>query len=97
MSTVRPETAPPPHAALTTVRRLILFLLLFALALIGTSGLSGLLGRLFSSGTSLAERDVGGLARSLAFALVGGTLAAILWWLVCRRLSESGERSALSC
>ena len=51
MSTVRPETAPPPHAALTTVRRLILFLLLFALVLIGTSGLSGLLGRLFSSGT----------------------------------------------
>lgn len=96
MSTVRPETAPPPHAALTTVRRLILFLLLFALVLIGTSGLSGLLGRLFSSGTSLAERDVGGLARSLAFALVGGTLAAILWWLVWRRLSESGERSALS-
>ncbi|MDQ1596373.1 MAG: hypothetical protein QOH40_2929 [Arthrobacter pascens] len=96
MSTVRPDTAPPPHAALTTVRRLILFLLLFVLVLIGTSGLSGLLGRLLSSGTSLAERDVGGLARSLAFALVGGTLAAILWWLVWRRLRESGERAALS-
>ncbi|MDR6556796.1 hypothetical protein J2809_001138 [Arthrobacter pascens] len=96
MSTVRPDTAPPPHAALTTVRRLILFLLLFSLVLIGTSGLSGLLGRLLSSGTSLAERDVGGLARSLAFALVGGTLAAILWWLVWRRLRESGERAALS-
>ena len=96
MSTVRPDTAPPPHAALTTVRRLILFLLLFVLVLIGTSGLSGLLGRLFSSGSSLAERDVGGLARSLTFALVGGTLAAVLWWLVWRRLRESGERSALS-
>ena len=33
MSTVRPDTAPPPHAALTTVRRLILFLLLFSLVL----------------------------------------------------------------
>lgn len=96
MSTVRPDTALPQHSALTTVRRLILFLLLFALVLIAASGLSGLLGRLFSSGTSLAEGDVGGLARSLAFALVGGTLAAILWWAVWRRLREGGERAALS-
>ncbi|MFJ5696678.1 DUF5671 domain-containing protein [Arthrobacter sp. NPDC093139] len=96
MSTVRPDTALPQHSALTTVRRLILFLLLFALVLIAASGLSGLLGRLFSSGTSLAEGDVGGLARSLAFALVGGTLAAMLWWAVWRRLREGGERAALS-
>lgn len=94
--TVRPHLASPPPSALTTVRRLILFLLLFALVLIGASGLSGLLGRLFSSGSILAERDVGGLARSLAFALVGGTLAAILWWAVWRRLPGSGERNSLA-
>lgn len=96
LRTVRPDLASPPPSALTTVRRLILFLLLFALVLIGASGLSGLLGRLFSSASSLAERDVGGLARSLAFALVGGTLAAILGWAVWRRLRESGERNSLA-
>jgi hypothetical protein len=42
----------PRHAALSTVRRLIVFLLLFALVLIGTSGLGGLLERLFSSGAA---------------------------------------------
>lgn len=94
-STVRPDAPLPPQSALTTVRRLIVFLLLFALVLIGASGLSGLLGRLLSSGSTLAERDVGGLARSLAFALVGGTLAALLWWMVWRRLRERGERVSL--
>lgn len=78
------------------MRRLILFLLLFALVLIGASGLSGVLDRLFSSGSIVAERDVGGLARSLAFALVGGTLATVLWWVVWRRLRESGERNSLA-
>jgi len=96
LSTVRPEAALQPHQALTTVRRLILFLLLFALVLIGASGLSGLLGRVFASGSTLAERDDGGLARWLAFALVGGTLAAILWWAVWRRLRERGERDSLA-
>lgn len=96
LSTVRPDEALHKHSALTMVRRLILFLLLFALVLIGASGLSGLLGRLLASGSTLAERDVGGLARSLAFALVGGTLAAILWGAVWRRLREGGERDSLA-
>lgn len=96
VSAVRPDVSLPPQSALATVRRLILFLLLFALVLIGASGLSGLLDRLFSSGSTLAERDVGGLARSLAFALVGGTLAAILWLAMWRRLSDNGERGSLA-
>jgi hypothetical protein len=96
VSAVRPETAVPKHSALSTVRRLIVLLLLFALVLIGTSGLGGLLERLFSSGAALAARDVGGLARSLAFAVIGGSLAAVLWWVVWRRLRETDERSSLA-
>jgi hypothetical protein len=96
MSAGRPETAQPAHAALSVVRRLIVFLLLFVLVLIGASGLSGLLERLLSIGAALAERDVGGLARSLAFAVIGGSLAAVLWWLVWRRLRSPEERSSLA-
>lgn len=96
MSAGRPETAQPAHAALSVVRRLIVFLLLFVLVLIGASGLSGLLERLLSMGAALAERDVGGLARSLAFAVIGGSLAAVLWWLVWRRLRSPEERSSLA-
>lgn len=96
MSAGRPETAQPAHTALSVVRRLIVFLLLFALVLIGASGLSGLLERLLSTGAPLAERDVGGLARSLAFAVIGGSLAAVLWLLVWRRLRSPEERSSLA-
>ncbi len=96
MSAVRPAAAQPTHEALPTVRRLIVFLLMFALMLIGASGLAGLLDRLLSAGTALAGNDVGGLARSLAFAVVGGSLAAVLWWTVWRRLSEEAERASLA-
>lgn len=96
MSAVRPAAVPQTHPALPTVRRLIVFLLLFALVLIGASGLTGLLDRLLAAGTALAGNDVGGLARSLAFALVGGSLAAVLWWIVWRRLGEEAERASLA-
>ena len=96
MSAVRPAAVQQTHSALPTVRRLIVFLLLFALVLIGASGLAGLLDRLFAAGTALAGNDVGGLARSLAFALVGGSLAAVLWWIVWRRLGEEAERASLA-
>jgi hypothetical protein len=96
VSAVRPAAVHQTHSALPTVRRLIVFLLLFALVLIGASGLAGLLDRLFAAGTALAGNDVGGLARSLAFALVGGSLAAVLWWIVWRRLGEEAERASLA-
>ncbi len=62
-----------------TVRRLIVYILLFALVVVAAVGLSGLLGRLLAAGAALAAGDVAGLARSLAFALIGGPLAAVLW------------------
>lgn len=96
MSAVRPAAVQQTHSALPTVRRLIVFLLLFALVLIGASGLAGLVDRLFAAGAALAGNDVGGLARSLAFALVGGSLAAVLWWMVWRRLGEEAERASLA-
>lgn len=77
------------------MRRLVVFILLFVLVLIGASGLAGLLERLFVAGTG-AGNDVGGLARSLAFGLVGGGLAAVLWWLVWRRQAEAAERSSVA-
>lgn len=78
--------------AQATLRRLILYVLLFALVVIAAIGLSGLLERLFRSGTVLASADVAGLSRALAFSLIGGPLAALLWWLVWRRLDDGVER-----
>jgi hypothetical protein len=79
-----------------TVRRLVVFVLLFVLVLIGAAGVAGLLERLFTVGTALAGNDVGSLARSLAFGLVGGSIAAVLWWLVWRRQGEEAERSSVA-
>ncbi|WP_426978164.1 DUF5671 domain-containing protein [Pseudarthrobacter sp. O4] len=78
-----------------TVRRLIVYALLFALVVVAAVGLSGLLARLLVAGTALATGDVAGLARSLAFAVIGGPLAAVLWWAVWRRLGEEPERASV--
>lgn len=81
-------------SAQATLRRLILYLLLFALVVITAVGLSGLLELLFSAGAVMASGDVAGVARSLAFTLIGGPLAALLWWLVWRRLNDPAERGS---
>lgn len=81
-------------SAQVTLRRLILYVLLFALVVIAAIGLSGLLGRLFSTGAVLATADVSGLSRSLAFTLIGGPLAALAWWLVWKRLDDDAERTS---
>ena len=96
MSTVRPGIRGPSSPALPTVRRLVVFVLLFVLVVIGASGLAGLLERLFASGAALAGNDVGSLARSLAFGLVGGCMAAVLWLLAWRRQGEEAERSSVA-
>ncbi|MCO4265153.1 DUF5671 domain-containing protein [Pseudarthrobacter raffinosi] len=80
------------RSAQLTLRRLILYVLLFALVVIAAIGLSGLLERLFSTGAVLVSTDVAGLARSLAFTLIGGPLAALLWWVVWKRLDDGAER-----
>lgn len=89
-----PTTAPSAGSAQRTLRRLILYALLFALVVIAAAGLSGLLERLFSTGALLASTDVAGLARSLAFTLIGGPLTALLWWIVWKRLDDGVERTS---
>jgi hypothetical protein len=90
-----PTTISAAGSAQLTLRRLILYVLLFALVLIAAVGLSGLLERLFSTGAVLASTDVAGVARSLAFTLIGGPLAALLWWVVWKRLDDGAERSSV--
>ncbi|WP_241981150.1 DUF5671 domain-containing protein [Cryobacterium algoritolerans] len=84
-----------PARAQPTVRRIIVFTLLFALVVITAIGLSGLLGRLLDAGNALASSDITGLARSLAFTLIAGPFAAVLWWLLWRRMGQD-ERSSLA-
>ncbi|MCO4236390.1 DUF5671 domain-containing protein [Pseudarthrobacter raffinosi] len=90
-----PTTISAAGSAQLTLRRLIVYVLLFALVLIAAVGLSGLLERLFSTGAVLASTDVAGVARSLAFTLIGGPLAALLWWVVWKRLDDGAERSSV--
>jgi len=94
MSVTATQQASPAGGA--TVRRLIVYVLLFALVAIGAAGLSGLLSRLLDAGTALASNDIAGLARSLAFTLIGGPLAALLWWAVWKRLDDRSERSSVA-
>ncbi|MDP9887011.1 DUF5671 domain-containing protein [Pseudarthrobacter enclensis] len=94
MSSPAATTAPAPAGGLATLRRLILYVLLFALVVIAASGLSGLLERLFRTTSTLVSGDVAGLALSLAFTLIGGPLALLLWWFVWRRLDDEAERRA---
>ena len=93
-SDIRTATSTAGSAQLT-LRRLILYALLVALVVIAAVGLSGLLERLFSTGAVLASTDVAGVARSLAFTLIGGPLAALLWWVVWKRLDDGAESSSV--
>ncbi|WP_457946604.1 DUF5671 domain-containing protein [Pseudarthrobacter sp. alpha12b] len=94
MTSPATPTVSTPTSALATLRRLILYVLLFALVVITASGLSGLLERLFRTASTLVSGDVTGLALSLAFTLIGGPLALLLWWFVWRRLDDESERRA---
>jgi hypothetical protein len=89
----RPE---PSGRAQGTVRRLIVYTLLGVLVVIAAIGVAGLLGRLLESTTPIASRGEGDLALSLAFTLIGGPLAALLWWSVWRRLADDAERGSLA-
>lgn len=81
--------------AQSVVRRIILFVILFALVAIAATGLSGLIERVIGAGSVIVSDDTG-LALSLAFALIAGPLAAVLWWWERRRLiADSSERASL--
>jgi len=88
-----PQTS---HSALQIVRRVIVYTLLFALVVITAIGLSGLVGELIDSRTVLAQGNSTGLAQSLAFTFIGGPLAAVLWWVLRKKLREQSERSSLA-
>jgi hypothetical protein len=80
----------------TLVRRLVAHTLLFALVVVAGIGLSGLLGRLIDPREVVVAGDNTGLAQSLAFALIGGPLALIMWWVLWSRLSDTRERSSFA-
>ncbi|WP_231556373.1 DUF5671 domain-containing protein [Cryobacterium sp. MLB-32] len=85
-----PVTTPQP-----TARRVVVLILLFALVVTAAVGLSGLLGRVLDSSTVIATNDVSSLARSLAFTLIAGPLAAVLWWAQWRRIGDD-ERGSVA-
>lgn len=93
MSTVAPTAS--PGAAQSVVRRIVVFAILFALVVIGATGVSGLIERVIGAGRAMTADD-SGLALSLAFALIGAPLAGVVWWWERRRLaSDPAERASL--
>jgi hypothetical protein len=88
--------ATPGDTAPSAARQVVVFALLFALVVIAAAGVSGLLGRVLDAGTELAGTDVTGLARSLAFTLIAGPLAALLWWYLWKGIDDESERSAMA-
>jgi hypothetical protein len=76
------------------VRRVIVFVLLFALVTIAAMGIVGLIERAIG-GDAVLVLDDAGFARALAFALIGAPVAAALWWWERRRLAETAERASL--
>ena len=81
--------------AQSVVRRIILFVILFALVAVAATGLSGLIERVIGAGSMIVSSDAG-LALSLAFALIASPLAGVLWWWERRRhIADPGERASL--
>lgn len=83
-----------PAGAQVVVRRITVFAILFALVVVGSLGLGGLLGRALGAGRVVAA-DPGDLALSLAYSLVGVPFAAVLWRWQRRRLAERHERASM--
>lgn len=77
------------------VRRVLVFLILFALVVIAAIGLSGLLERAIGGTITLAG-GTAALAQSLAFTFIGVPLAGLLWWWERRRLLVSDDRASLA-
>lgn len=87
---------PPAAGGVQTVRRFITYLLLFVMVVIAAIGLSGLLERMLDAGDTIASSGSAGLAQSLAFALIAGPLAAVLWWLTWRESAMSRDRASVA-
>ena len=78
-----------------SVRRFVVYTLLFILVILAGIGLSGLLGRLLDGARLLADGDTTGLALNLAWALIAGPLAAVLWWTSWRSMAKHDERDSV--
>ena len=94
MSAPVAATSRPSAPALGTLRRIILFALLFALVSLAASGVGGLLGTLFTVSETIAFNDSSSLALWLALTLVGGPLGAVAFWASWRMLADPAERRA---
>lgn len=79
--------------AQTAVRRILVYGILFALVVVAAIGLSGLIERAVAGG--VLTTDDSGLARSLAFTVIGAPLAGLLWWWQRRRFADAAERDSL--
>lgn len=87
----------PGTGALPTVRRLVLYILLFTLVTLAAVGAAGLLGLLLDPvGSTDDFGRTSGLARSLAFLLVAGPLALLLWRALAKRLLDPVESAAMA-
>ena len=88
----------PTHAVggVQTVRRVIIYLLLLTMVIIAAIGVSGLLERALDVGNTLVDNGSDGLAQSLAFALIAGPLAALLWWLTWRESAIARDRASVA-
>lgn len=85
----------PGTGALPTVRRLVLYILLFTLVTLAAVGAAGLLGLLLDPvGSTDDFGRTSELARSLAFLLVAGPLAMLLWRQLAKRLLDPVESGA---
>ncbi|MET0886355.1 MAG: DUF5671 domain-containing protein [Mycetocola sp.] len=96
MSAVQAPYAPlPGPTAGQTVRRLIVYTLLFVLVVITAIGVQTLLSLALVPDTLLVGNNTSTVAQGLAFTLIGGPLAAVLWWILWRRLADPSERGAI--
>ncbi|MGV8884258.1 MAG: DUF5671 domain-containing protein [Microbacteriaceae bacterium] len=88
------SSAPRENSVGQTVRRFIVFTLLITLVSIATVGVSGLLARVLDFEGTLGKYGEYELATSLAFAVIAGPLAAGLWWIEWRLLTDRAERDS---
>jgi hypothetical protein len=96
VSSVRaPYASSPVSSAGQSVRRLIVYTLLFVLVIIAAIGVQTLLGLVLDPNTPLVGENTASIAQGMAFTVIAGPLAALLWWMAWRRLSEPAERGAI--
>jgi len=82
----------PGNRAQGVVRRWVVYAILFTLVALAANGVSGLLHRLIDVDAELGGGTYG-LALSLAYTLIAGPLAVLLWWFSWRRMSAADRGS----